>query len=207
DRRMSGVLGLGAGGHTKVVADLLRCQGTSVIGFLDDNPATWGSTRLGLPVLGGIAMYREHLPCGLILGIGDIATRKAIVERLGPRARALWCNAIHPRATLAASVRPGRGVMVAAGAVVNPDVVLGDHSVVNTGATVDHDCVIGAYAHIGPGVHLAGGVHICRDALIGIGACITPWLTVGDGAVVGAGSVVVGDVPSHVTVKGVPARQ
>jgi len=204
---MSGVLILGAGGHAKVIADILCCQGTPVLGFLDDNPAMWGATRLGLPVLGGIATYREYMPSGVILGIGDIAARRAVVERLGVCARDLWCNAIHPHATIARSVRLGRGVAVMARAVVNPDAILGDHSVVNTGATVDHDCVIGAYAHIGPGAHLAGGIRIGVGALIGVGANITPWLTIGDDAVVGAGSVVVGDVPAYVTVKGVPARQ
>lgn len=204
---MNGVLILGAGGHAKVVADILRCRGTTVLGFLDDDPATWGTARLELPVLGGIATYRERMPGGLILGIGDIAARVALVERLGTDARTLWCNAIHPHATVARSVRLGRGVAVVARAVVNPDAILGDHSIVNTGATVDHDCAIGEHAHIGPGAHLGGGVHIGRGAFIGIGASVTPGLTIGDGAVVGAGAVVVADVPPHAMVKGVPARQ
>jgi sugar O-acyltransferase (sialic acid O-acetyltransferase NeuD family) len=204
---MSGVLILGAGGHAKVVADILCCQDVPVMGFLDDNPAIWGATRLGLPILGGIATYREYLPGGLILGIGDIAVRQAVIERLGPHACDLWCNALHPRATVAQSVRLGRGVAVMAGAVVNPDAVLGDHSVVNTGATVDHDCIIGEYAHIGPGAHLAGGIRVGPSAFIGIGASVTPWLTIGEGAIVGAGSVVISDVPSRVVVKGVPAHQ
>lgn len=203
---MSGVLVLGAGGHAKVVADILCRQGIPVLGFLDDNPATWGATRLGLPVLGGIATYRAHMPSGLILGIGDIAARRAVVERLGACARDLWCNAVHPHATVAHSVQLARGVAVMARAVVNPDAILGDHSVVNTGATVDHDCVIEAYAHIGPGAHLGGGIRVGIGALIGVGANITPWLTIGDDAIVGAGSVVIGDVPAHITVKGVPAR-
>jgi sugar O-acyltransferase (sialic acid O-acetyltransferase NeuD family) len=204
---MSGVLILGAGGHAKVVADILSCQGVPVIGFLDDNPAIWGATRLGLPILGGIATWREHLPGGLILGIGDIIARQAVVERLGPQAYDLWCTAVHPRATVANSVRLGRGVAVMAGAVVNPDTSLGDHSVINTGATVDHDCIIGEYAHIGPGAHLAGGIRIGQGAFIGIGANVAPWLTLGAGAIVGAGSAVIGDVPARVVVKGVPAHQ
>lgn len=204
---MNGVLILGAGGHAKVVADILCCRGTPVMGFLDDDPTTWGATRLDLPVLGGIATYREYMPSGLILGIGDITARQAVVERLGRDARHRWCNAIHPHATVARSVQLGCGVAVMAGAVLNADITLGDHSVVNTGATVDHDCAIGAYAHIGPGAHLAGGIRVGRAALIGIGASITPRLTIGEGAVVGAGSVVVGDVPASTTVKGVPARR
>jgi len=203
---MTGILVLGAGGHGKVVADILCRAGTPAMGFLDDDPETWGTTRLGLPVLGGIPTYREHMPGGLVLGVGDIAARKAIVDSLGGDARDLWCNAIHPRAIVARSVRLGSGITVVAGAVVNPDSVLGDHSVVNTGATVDHDCVLGDFAHIGPGAHLAGGVRVGRDAFIGIGASITQGIEIGEGAIVGAGSVVIDHVPSHVTVKGVPAR-
>ena len=204
---MSGILVLGAGGHGKVVADILCCQGRTVRGFLDDDPATWGGTRLGLPVLGAIATYVEYAPDGLVLGIGDIATRTQVVERLGAPAHPLWCNAIHPTAIVARSVQLGCGVAIAAGVIVNPDTTLGDHSVINTGATVDHDCIIGAHVHVGPGVHLAGGIQVGRAAFIGIGASVNPWLTIGDGATVGAGSVVVADVPCHVTVKGVPARQ
>jgi sugar O-acyltransferase (sialic acid O-acetyltransferase NeuD family) len=203
---MRGILVLGAGGHGKVVADILGCAGEPVMGFLDDDPATWGATRLGLPVLGGIVTFREHLPGGLILGMGSIAARTKIVEFLGGEARGLWCNAIHPRAIVARSVQLGCGVAVMAGAVVNPESVLGDHSVINTGATVDHDCTIGAYAHIGPGAHLAGSIRVGHAAFIGIGASVTQCLAIGDGAIIGAGSVVIDSVPAHVTVKGIPAR-
>jgi sugar O-acyltransferase (sialic acid O-acetyltransferase NeuD family) len=203
---MRGILILGAGGHGKVVADILCCAGEPVMGFLDDDPATWGTTRLGLPVLGDIVTYREHLPSGLILGMGNIAARARIVDTLGGEAHGLWRNAIHPRAIVARSVQLGCGVAVMAGAVVNPESVLGDHSVINTGATVDHDCTIGAYAHVGPGAHLAGGVRVGRAALVGIGASVTQGLAIGDGAIIGAGSVVIDPVPAHVTVKGIPAR-
>ncbi len=202
-----GILILGAGRHGKVIADIFRCQGTPVLGFLDDDPPTWGATRLDVPVLGSIDSYATYMPDGLIIGVGNIAARKRIVERLGENVQGLWCNAIHPQATVAASVRMGRGVVVVAGAVISPDAVLGDHTIVNTAASVGLDCIINNYAHIGPGAHLAGGVHVGDGAFIGVGAAIIPGKIIGDGAVVGAGSVVVADVPCHVTVKGVPARQ
>src|SRR4051794_39245546 len=132
---MSGVLILGAGGHGKVGADILRCQGVAVGGFLDDDPASWGTTRLDLPGLGAIDRYHEFAPDGLALGIGANAIRRQIVERLGSAAQALWRPAIHPRATIAASARLGRGVVIAAGVVANPDTLLGDFVIINTGAT------------------------------------------------------------------------
>lgn len=204
---MSGVLILGAGGHGKVIADIIRCQGIALLGFLDDDPAKWGATLCGVPVFGSIDSYTEYAATGLIIGVGDIAVRKRIAQQLGDTPTSLWCNAVHPRAIVAASVQMGRGVTITAGAVVNPDVVLGDHAIVNTGATVDHDCEIGTFAHIAPGVHLAGGVRIGQGTLIGVGATVAPWHRIGEETIVAAGSVVVTDIPGHVTVKGIPARE
>src|SRR5258708_35740023 len=97
---MSGILILGAGGHGKVVADILQLQGDSVRGYLDDSPETWGTSRLGLPVLGALEQYQDFGPYGLVVGIGSNEIRKKIVERLGASATPLWINAIHPHAVL-----------------------------------------------------------------------------------------------------------
>lgn len=203
---MSNLLVIGAGGHAKVVADILLCQGLQLQGFLDDDPRSWGTTRLGLPVLGGISTYVDYAPGGLAMAIGDNAARERIVTQMGQAVQSLWRNALHPRATIAASARLGRGVVVAAGAVLNPDSVLGDFAILNTGATVDHDCNIGEYAHLAPGTHLSGGVNIGRGTLVGVGATIAPGCSVGEWAVIGAGAVVVSNIPDRVTAIGVPAR-
>ncbi|MDQ2828753.1 MAG: acetyltransferase [Chloroflexota bacterium] len=204
--RRGGVLILGAGGHGKVVADILLCQGVPVLGFLDDDPMLEGHARLGLPIVGRIDAYPCYEPSGLVLGIGDTAQRRWVVRRCGAEAQPLWRNAIHPRAIVAASARLGQGVTISAGAVVNPDASLDDHTIVNTGATVDHDCVVAAYGHIAPGASLAGGVRIGEGVLIGVGANICPNCSIGDWAVVGAGATVVRDIPAGVTAVGVPAR-
>lgn len=203
---MNGVLVLGSGGHGKVVADILLCQGVAVQGFLDDDPARWGADCLGLPILAGIDDYARLSPDGIILGIGANPIREQIVRRLGEAARHLWCNAIHPRATIAGSARLGQGVVVAAGAVINPGTVVGDHVIVNTAATVDHDCRIADFAHIAPGANLAGGVHVGHCALLGIGTVVIPARSIGAYTLIGAGSVVVRDIPDRAVARGVPAR-
>src|SRR5207248_3052027 len=124
---MGGVLILGAGGHAKVIADILMRRGTLVHGFLDDDHRLWGETRLGLPVLGTIDRYLEYEPDGLIIGVGANSVRRRVAGLLNPHAHRLWCSAIHPQATVAESVQIGKGVVVCAGAVVNPDSSLGHH--------------------------------------------------------------------------------
>jgi UDP-2-acetamido-3-amino-2,3-dideoxy-glucuronate N-acetyltransferase len=48
---------------------------------------------------------------------------------------------------------------------------------------------------------------VCRRVSIGSHATILCGLTIGEGATIGAGAVVTRDVPSDVTVAGVPARE
>lgn len=198
------VLILGAGGHAKVVADILQLQGAEVCGFLDDNSDLWNTRILGLPILGSIKTYANFLSDAFVIGIGSNTVRQKLDELLNTNVR--WLRASHPTATIARSAYVGKGVVIAAHAVVNPDSFIEDHAIINTAATVDHDCVIGRYAHIAPGTHLAGGVKVGEGAFIGIGANITPGCTIGDWAIVGAGATVVNDVPPRVVAKGIPAR-
>jgi FlaA1/EpsC-like NDP-sugar epimerase len=80
---------LGAGGHGKVVADILFSQGISVRGFLDDSPVLVGNLVMGIPVLDITDHWNTYAIEGLILGIGSSAKRREIVDRLGHVAE-LW---------------------------------------------------------------------------------------------------------------------
>jgi acetyltransferase-like isoleucine patch superfamily enzyme len=71
---------------------------------------------------------------------------------------------------------------------------------------VDHDCDIGEFVHIAPGTHLAGNVRVETGAFVGTGVSVIPGMRIGRWSVIGAGGVVICDVPEEVTVVGVPAR-
>lgn len=204
------VLILGAGGHGQVVADiLLRAAeaGTALqpAGFLDDDPALLGRSFLGLSVLGALAQLSAFDHDGVILAIGDNATRARLYDELIKRGE-LLITACHPRAVLAPDVKVGQGTVVCAGVIVNTGSVIGCNAILNTGCTVDHHDVIADHVHIGPGAHLGGDVHIRAGALVGIGAVVMPQRAVGAWSTVGAGAVVAHPVPDGVTVVGVPAR-
>lgn len=196
------ILILGAGGHAKVVADILLQQGASVLGFLDDDPMMWDRKPLGLPVLGTIESAHDFPSASLVHGIGSNLVRRQLAIQFRERG---WQQAVHPQAIIAPSVRLGIGVVIAAGAVVNPDATIGDHTIINTCASVDHDAVIGPCAHIAPGARIAGTVHVGPGTLVGIGATVIPSRTIGAWAIIGAGATVITDIPDSVTAMGVPA--
>lgn len=191
----------GAGGHGKVIWDVLLAAGHEVVGFVDARPPA--PTLLDLPVVTDAAMLPPF--DGVVVAIGHNATRRKVFEALRAEGRTL-ANAIHPSAVIARRVTFGEGVVVMGGVVINPDTAIGDNAIVNTGATIDHDCVVGAHAHVAPGTNLAGGVTVGEGAFLGIGAKVVPGRAIGAWATVGAGGVVVRDVPAGALAVGVPAE-
>jgi acetyltransferase-like isoleucine patch superfamily enzyme len=97
------------------------------------------------------------------------------------------------------------------------------HTFICEGVTIEDECFIGHHvafindrypAAVTPGGALQTGAdwevvptRVCRRASIGSGAVILCGVTIGEGALVGAGSVVTKDVPPHTIVAGNPARK
>lgn len=196
------VVVIGAGGHAKVVVSILQAAGHTVAALYDDDARTWGRQVLGSTVRGPVTELGDNRHRAVI-GIGDNRIREQFSQRL---ASSEWATAVHPTAYVHPSVRLGPGAVVCAGAVIQPDATIGAHAIINTGVTVDHDCVIGDFAHLAPGTHLAGNVVVGRGVLLGVGCAVIPGCQIGDWATVGAGGVVVHDLPPGVTAVGVPAR-
>ncbi len=204
---MESVWILGSGGHAKVVIETIRMQGIcEPAGVLDDDPFRLGASVLGVPVLGSTRLddlSRLDVSTAVI-AIGSNRVRWQIAERMD--GKVAWLVTAHPASVVSRSAKIGEGTVVFAGAIVQPDVVIGRHVIVNTSSSIDHDCTIGDYAHIAPGVHLAGDVSVEEGAFLGIGSVVLPGRRIGAWATVGAGAVVTRDVPAGVTAIGSPAR-
>lgn len=196
---------IGAGGHAKVIIELLRGSGVTIAGLTDADSTP--RNVLGVPVLGDDGLLPILLSQGIrnaFVALGDNRLRLDIgvgLQALGFH----LVNAISPRATISPSARLGCGIAIMAGAVINAEAKIGDLVIINTGAGIDHETVLGAACHIGPGVAIAGGVRIGSSALLGIGSSVAPGRTVGEGAIIGAGACVIHDVNPYVTAVGVPA--
>ena len=198
---------LGAGGHAKVIIDVLEQRAEmEIVGCTC--PQTDLQDMLGHPILGSDEILRDLLASGVEYGfvaIGPNELRLKKIRMLTDMGFTL-ANAISSKAIISRHARLGFGIAVMPGALVNAGTVIGNGVIINTGAIVDHDCSIGEGAHVCPGAALAGIVRIGDGAVIGTGASIKPNVSVGDWTTVGAGAVVIGNLPAHVTAIGVPAR-
>src|SRR3984893_474925 len=204
------VLVWGAGGHGKVMGDvLIACGQWEVAGILDEDKKKRGTEVLGVKVFsleGGVAEAAKGLDCGRVaIAIGDNYARFAKFQQVR-RAGLMPVNVVHSSAHVSRFVKTGEGVTILAGATINPGTTIEDNVCVNTSASVDHDNYLERSCHIFPNATLTGGVRIKEFAYVGSGAVIAPNLTVGKYSYVGAGAVVLADVGLGTIVFGVPAK-
>lgn len=85
------------------------------------------------------------------------------------------------------------------------DATIGEGSVIGPYAVI-RGATLGANCSIGSHVSIEGAIHVADRVEIGISAVILPDVTIGERAVVEAGSIVTKNVPATAVVTGNPAR-
>jgi UDP-perosamine 4-acetyltransferase len=203
---LKAVIVFGAGGHAKVVIDILQTTNVPVAFCVASSSDI--SSCMGVRVLHGDHRAAELWKEGFrraFIAIGDNRIRERVgLQMLGMGYEMV--NALSPSAHISSSVALGLGVAVMPGAVINAESRLDSFAIINTSATVDHDCRIGTAAHVGPNCSLAGNVTVGARAFLGIGSTVIPGITIGTDALIGAGSVVITNITDGAKALGVPAR-
>lgn len=195
------VAGLGAGGHAKVVIEILRLAGEyEITGLLDSNSELWGRSVLGIPVLGGDEKLLELRDRGVshaFIGVGSAGAPETRTKLFNMAVEQGFevINAIHPKAIISPTAQVGRGLVMMAGAVINASALVGDNVIINTGAIVEHDCMLGNHVHVATGAILAGGVRVGHGVHIGAGATVCQGVRIGRNATIAAGATVAQSVP------------
>ena len=196
----------GASGFGREVMPLLDGQDAV---FVDDGIK---QTRIGERAVMTFAQFANSNASekSIVIAIADPLIRRQLAQKCA-------AAGIGERDVFAQQFVRGHRCQIGPGAIFCPftqvtsDLTIGRHFHANIYSYVAHDCEIGDFVTFAPGVRCNGNVVIEDDAYIGTGAILrqgTPErkLRIGKGAVVGAGAVVLRDVPAGATVVGNPAR-
>lgn len=168
---VTSVVLLGAGGHARVVHDVVTLNGLSVVAIADKKNNNLELSWAQVPIVSDQELLEQFSPDSIVLvnGIGSIGSlelRKKIYLQF-KKQHYHFTQTIHPRSIVSRDTVLGEGVQVMAGAIIQAGSRVLENTIINTKASIDHDCTIGPHVHIAPGVTLSGGVRIDEGSHIG----------------------------------------
>lgn len=194
----------GCGGHGACVISTARLAGLQISHCVDDAPSR--GDLLGVPVKATRAASFPKSGFDFVVAIGDCAARKRVfgwLKALGGSPMTI----VHPMAYVAQEAAIGPGSVILAQAAIDPLVTIGENVIVNIGAVIGHDSLVEAHSHVSGNVGLSGATHVGEGVWVGINSCTIQGVSIGEWTVIGAGSVVVRDIPPRVVAFGNPAHR
>jgi acetyltransferase EpsM len=198
---------IGAGGHGRFVLDIFRLSHPEgfTVGFFDDRANEIRDVS-GFPVLGPVAALDDSRSFdAAFAAIGDNRVRSEIQRRF-QKSGYEFVKIVHPHSAISSQAQLGDGSIAGAGVVVSCEANVGQGVSLSTLSSVGHNSHVGDYAQLTPGVNLGGACTIGEGVFLGMGTKVGPLVRVGEWSVVGAGSVVLEDLPERHFCAGIPAR-
>ncbi len=211
DTQCENIVVVGSSGHAKVAIDIIEREGKRrIVGLLDAFRSA-GESACGYRILGREedlpALVRREKIQGGFIAVGDNWKRFQVVRKiLALLPDFVFISAIHPSAEVARGVTIGRGSVLMPGAIVNTESRIGEFVIVNTKASLDHDCVMEEFSSLAPNATAGGSVRIGAFSAVCLGANIVHKRRIGKHTVIGAGALVLEDIPDFCVAYGVPAR-
>jgi len=177
--------------------------------FIDDDPQTIGTRIHDSRVIS----YEEAKT------IPDLRVNVAFADPALRRKKVMQCerdglkffSSFAPTCIIGDNVEILEGAIFSHNTVVTSDARIGRHFHCNIYSYVAHDCIVGDFVTFAPRVSLNGRIKVEDGVYIGSDATFLPgkegrYLTIGEGAIIGAGAVVTKDVEPGAVVVGNPAR-
>lgn len=206
---MKDIVIIGAGGFGREVAWLIEDinkveKEWNIVGFVDDDESIQGNEINGYRVVGNVEWLKKQ-EINVVNAIGDPIIKKKVMVRLED-SKNIYPILIHPNVIYSDKVEIGEGSIICAGNIITVNIEIGTHVIVNLDCTIGHDAVLGDYTTVLPSVNISGFVKIEECVNIGTGSVIIQGASIGKNTVVGAGAVVVKDLPGNCTAVGAPAK-
>lgn len=202
---------IGAGGFAREVAMLVEEINAlnnewELIGFIDEKPANHGKLINDIPVLGDFDyFYNQNSNVYAVCAVGNSRSKQSLVRKAIERGFQ-FTNLIHPSVKISTHVDMGIGNIICAANIITTNIIIGNHVAINPGCGIGHDVTIGDYSTILWSVNLSGNVKVGTGCEIGTKTVIIQDIDIGEWSIIGAGAVVVKDIPPYCTAVGVPAK-
>lgn len=177
------------------------------VGFIDDDMSLHGEKLDDYPVLGGcdyLTALSEEVY--VVIAIGSARAKKIVADKLAVKKNIYFATLIDPSVILSDRVQIGKGCVICAGTILSVDITVGNHVIINLDCTLGHDAEIEDFVTIYPSVNISGNVRIGTESEIGTGTQIIQGKCIGKQCIIGAGSVVIKDIPMKCTAVGSPAK-
>lgn len=207
---MEKIVLVGAGGHCKVIIDIIKSNNAyEIIGITDK--CTKEKALLDISIIGDDNKLKEVYKQGIknaflcIGALGNLNLRNKIYKNL----KEIGFNLpvlIHNTAIVSKYATIGEGTCIMPGVIINSGAKIGKNCIINTGVIIEHDCVIEDNCHISPRAVLGGGVSIDKNTHIGIGATVIQGVNIGCNVTLGAGAVAIRPIPNNVVALGIPSK-
>lgn len=201
---------IGAGTYGEVYLAYLQEAGINIVGFLDDDPKYIGQSVRGVPILGGITKLNDLKSTeGIEAVYCPLGNNKLRVKFLS-MARELGYqtpNYIHPSVLISPNVTIGNGVYILLGTTIMPHTIIKDYVMISMGVHLAHHNVLEEGVFLSTGCNFGASIHAHKYAYCGISSTIMTGIhELGEDCLIGAGAVVIKDVPEKAVMAGVPAR-
>lgn len=201
---------IGAGTQGQVYASYLIEAGIHIIGFIDDNPSLIRKSVIGIPVLGCYQdLYTDSFKAkieSVYCPIGDNHVRVEYLSMLHKEGYNIP-SFIHPSVSIAPDVTLGRAIYMLVGNIVMPHTTIGNYIMVNQASTIAHHVKIQDGTFMSSGVNIGACINVKEKAYIGMGVTVmTGVQSLGKNCLLGAGCVIIKDVPDNAVMVGNPGR-
>jgi len=181
-----------------------------VMGILDDDTSKQNTSLWDIPVIGTTQeierICKLYPKIGFVLSIASPLIKKTIFESVAHLKGIEFPNIIHKNCWLSNNVMLGRGNIIYPGASINYEAAVCNFTTLNMNVSVGHNCLINDFSTLSPGVNIAGFTDVGESTFLGIGSCSKQGHTIGSKSTIGAGTVIIKDVPAGATVVGNPGR-
>lgn len=198
---------VGAGTYGQVYAEYLKDE-YQIIGFIDDDLCLRDTEINNIKILGDFEYLLKNIDksVNIFIPIGNNTVRCNLLKKV----MQFGFNTpsyIHPTCNIHESVKIGKCVYILPNSNIMPLTQLKDFVLISMGVNIAHHTVIEEGCFFSQGSNIGANIHFEKNVFCGIASTVmTGVKKVGENSLIGAGAVIIRDVPDGATVVGNPGK-